>query len=207
MSARRGDKPEHSLDAHCREVRSPGGGSQCVGVLRDGLDQARRSIKPVKGESVFARQLRLKHAVPLTLPSPPANAVARDGGLIGRLEIPRLGLSVMVVEGVGEGDLIRAVGHIPGTALPGRSGNSAIAGHRDTFFRPLRLIRPNDAIVLSTLDGTYRYRVVFTTVVAPDDVRVLKPTGRDSLTLVTCFPFYFIGYLRLKGSSLRAVRG
>ena len=99
----------------------------------------------------------------------------------------------MVVEGVDERDLKRAAGHIPGTALPGETGNIGIAAHRDTFFRPLRFIEKSDAITLRTLHGTYRYRVVSTKVVAPDDVQVLYPTGRDTLTLVTCFPFYYIG--------------
>ncbi len=203
MSGRRGDKPGTRWMRIAQYVLLAVGAS-ALGYCATAWISA--TLYQASRASQFARQLRSKHAVPLTLPSPPANAVARDGGLIGRLEIPRLGLSVMIVEGVGEGDLKRAVGHIPGTALPGRSGNSAIAGHRDTFFRPLRLIRPNDAIVLSTLDGTYRYRVVFTTVVAPDDVRVLKPTGRDSLTLVTCFPFYFIGSAPER-FIVRAVRG
>jgi sortase A len=99
----------------------------------------------------------------------------------------------MVVEGVDDGDLKHAVGHIPGTALPGEDGNVGIAGHRDTFFRPLRSIRRKDTITLSTLQGTYRYRVISTKVVDPDDVEVLYPDGRDTLTLVTCFPFDYVG--------------
>jgi len=116
-----------------------------------------------------------------------------DGGIVGRLEIPRLGVSVMVVEGAGAADLRRAAGHIPGTAFPGQAGNVGIAGHRDTCFRPLRSVRPDDAITLTTLAGVYRYRVTSTKVVRPEDVQVLRPAGRDSLTLVTCFPFYFVG--------------
>jgi sortase A len=116
-----------------------------------------------------------------------------DGGLVGRLEIPRLGLSVMVVEGDNSADLKRAVGHIPGTALPGEPGNVGIAGHRDTLFRPLRSIQRNDLIRLSTLEGDYGYRVVSTSVVGPEDVQVLSPTGKEALTMVTCFPFYYIG--------------
>ena len=99
----------------------------------------------------------------------------------------------MVVQGVSAGDLRRAAGHIPGTALPGEPGNVGIAAHRDTFFRPLRLIAPNDTITLTTLQGAYRYRVVSTEIVKPDAVDVLHPTSRDTLTLVTCFPFYYVG--------------
>src|SRR5664279_1488691 len=82
---------------------------------------------------------------------------------------------------------------IPGTALPGKQGNIGIAGHRDTSFRPLRFIRKDDMIALTTLHGTSRYRVVSTKIVGPDDVQVLYPTGRDALTLVTCYPFDFVG--------------
>ena len=116
-----------------------------------------------------------------------------SGGLIGRIEIPRLGLSVMVIEGTSSRILRRAAGHIRGTALPGQSGNVVISGHRDTFFRPLRNIRRNDIITLTTLSGEYRYRVLFTKVVSPYDMAVLDPSGNEILTLVTCYPFYFVG--------------
>ena len=115
------------------------------------------------------------------------------GGLIGRIDIPRLHLSVVVIEGTGGATLRRAVGHIRGTAMPGHQGNVGLSGHRDTFFRPLRNIRRADVITLTTLDGEYRYRVVSTTVVAPSDVAVLDSDGREILTLVTCYPFYFVG--------------
>ena len=117
----------------------------------------------------------------------------REGAVIAELGIPRLGLSTMVVEGVGDGDLKLAAGHMPGTALPGKQGNIGIAGHRDTFFRPLRFIRKDDVIALTTLRGVSRYRVVSTKIVGPDEVQVLYPTGRDALTLVTCYPFDFVG--------------
>ena len=142
----------------------------------------------------FARKLRLKERNKAA-PADSIGAVATPGkhGVVGRLEIPRLGVSVMVVEGVDDNDLKRAVGHIPGTALPGESGNVGIAGHRDTFFRPLRSIQLDDTITVSTLQGASRYRVVSTNVVRPEDIQVLYPTGRASLTLVTCFPFDYVG--------------
>ncbi len=121
------------------------------------------------------------------MPPPALNAV------IGRLEIPRLKLAVMVREGAGEGTLRRAVGHIPGTALPGNIGNIGLAGHRDTFFRALRNIRKNDTIELQTTAGTYRYVVNSTRIVTPRDVSVLKASGGETLTLVTCYPFYYVG--------------
>jgi len=99
----------------------------------------------------------------------------------------------VVVEGADASNLRRAVGHVRGTALPEESGNVRIAGHRDTFFRPLHAVQLDDKITLSTLQGTYRYQVVSTMVVQPEDIQVLRPAGHDSLTLITCFPFYYIG--------------
>jgi len=116
-----------------------------------------------------------------------------DDELVGRIEIARLGLSVIVAEGISSKTLRRAAGHIPGTALPGEGSNVGIAGHRDTFFRPLEGIRVDDIIVLTTRAGEYRYRVVSSKVVSPNDVAVLDPTGSDVLTLVTCHPFYYVG--------------
>jgi sortase A len=113
--------------------------------------------------------------------------------VIGRLEIPRLGLAVMVREGADEGTLSRAVGHIPGTALPGNVGNVGLAGHRDTFFRALRNIHADDTIDLETTAGTYHYLVKSTRIVTPRDVSVLEASGGESLTLVTCYPFYYVG--------------
>jgi sortase A len=118
---------------------------------------------------------------------------AAAGGLIGRIEIARLGFSAIVVEGTSAKTLRRAIGHIDGTALPGQSGNIGLSGHRDTFFRPLRNTRLNDKITVTTLLGQYRYRVLSTTVVRPSDIAVLEPTGNEILTLVTCYPFYFVG--------------
>ena len=97
------------------------------------------------------------------------------------------------MEGTTAKTLRRAVGHIAGTALPGQPGNVGVSGHRDTFFRPLRNIRENDIITLTTVNGEYRYRVVFTKVVRPENVAVLNATGNEVLTLVTCYPFYFVG--------------
>ncbi len=115
------------------------------------------------------------------------------GSLLGRIEVPRLGLSSIVLEGDDTKVLRLAVGHISVTALPGQVGNTAVAGHRDTFFRGLRNVRVNDEIRFTTLGGTYRYRVKSTEVVSPDDTSALKPTLERTLTLVTCYPFNFVG--------------
>ena len=120
----------------------------------------------------------------LTEPAPVPLAVLR---------IPRLRLEVAVLEGTGEFVLNRAVGHIPGTALPGADGNSGIAGHRDGFFRGLKDIAIGDVVEIETLNGKGEYRIERTWIVSPEDVSVLEPTPTRSLTLVTCYPFYFIG--------------
>jgi sortase A len=116
-----------------------------------------------------------------------------EGSAVGRIEISTLGLGAMILEGVDQRTLRRAVGHIPGTALPGEQGNVAIAGHRDTFFRSLRDIRKDAEITLTTLHGSYRYRVDSTRVVEPEAIEVLADSGDAILTLVTCYPFDFIG--------------
>jgi sortase A len=113
--------------------------------------------------------------------------------LVGRIEVPRLRLSALAREGVDVRTLRGSVGHVPGTALPGAPGNAAFAAHRDTFFRPLAGIRKGDAVFVTTADGVHRYVVVDTRVVEPSDVSVLEPTDRPQLTLVTCYPFDYVG--------------
>ena len=122
----------------------------------------------------------------------PRKRVAMTGTL-GRIEIPRLRLSVMTREGADAATLRRAVGHVPSTALPGEPGNAAFAGHRDTFFRKLRDVRKGDEIVFTTAAGKHRYVVSDLRVVPPSDISVLEPTERPVLTLVTCYPFNYIG--------------
>jgi len=136
-------------------------------------------------------------ALPVVLPDPdrgaPASPTSLPASVIGRISIPRLHLSAMVEEGVDNATLSRAVGHIPGTALPGETGNIGIAGHRDTFFQKLKDLQPHDKIDFTTHSGRYRYTVESLTVVEPTDVSVLESTGGQTLTLVTCFPFHYIG--------------
>jgi sortase A len=116
-----------------------------------------------------------------------------EGSPLGRIEISAIGLKTMILEGTEEETLRRAVGHIRSTPLPGQRGNVALAGHRDTFFRGLRDIRANDEITLTTLSGSYHYRVDSTKVVKPEETEALKDDGADTLTLVTCYPFNFVG--------------
>ncbi len=117
----------------------------------------------------------------------------KQGDVLGRIDIPRLGMSFAILQGTNSRILRLGAGHIEGTPLPGKPGNSGIAGHRDTFFRALRNIRQNDEIQLQTATGLLRYEVDWVKVVDPDDVSVLSPSTDSSLTLVTCYPFYFLG--------------
>jgi sortase A len=134
---------------------------------------------------------QIRAAVP---PSPGAiSATVARGDLIGSLDIPRLKLSAVIAEGDDTDTLEVAVGHLPDTPLPWEDGNSALAAHRDTFFRPLRDIRPGDELHLSTVHGNFRYQVRGTMVVDPNDVWVLDPTSRPTLTLITCYPFNYVG--------------
>jgi sortase A len=115
------------------------------------------------------------------------------GDVVAELQIPRLRVSVMVLEGDDAGILKLGAGHIPGTALPLQDGNIAIAAHRDTYFRSLRLIRPRDIITLKTPSGVTRFAVNDVEIVRPSDVKVLAPAKGRDLTLVTCYPFYYLG--------------
>jgi sortase A len=126
-------------------------------------------------------------------PAPAANAPTVTRRVLGRLEIPSLGVSTIVREGEDARTLQLAIGHIAGTALPGAAGNMGLAGHRDTFFRRLREINPGDVIRLVAVEGTYSYVVESTQIVDPDDLWVLDPTPEPSLTLVTCYPFTYLG--------------
>jgi len=117
----------------------------------------------------------------------------KPGDLLGRLDIPRLGMSVAVLQGTRSRMLRRGAGHIENTPLPGEPGNSGIAGHRDTFFRVLKDIRKDDEIQFQTPTGLFRYQVDWAKVVEPDDSTALESSPETTLTLVTCYPFYFVG--------------
>lgn len=125
--------------------------------------------------------------------SHPAPAPAA-GTWLGRLEVPAVQMSTTVLEGSDDATLRRGSGHLEETPLPGQRGNMAIAGHRDTVFRPLKNVHVGDGLDLTTKDRVYHYRVSKTLIVAPRDVYVLDPTSEPTITLVTCYPFEFLGH-------------
>ena len=121
-----------------------------------------------------------------------APAVLR-GSAVAALSIPRIQLSAVVLQGSDVRTLHRGPGHLENTALPGEAGNAVIAGHRDSFFRPLRNIRLGDDIFVDTVEGRFQYRVMSLRVVKPSDLSVLEPTDEATLTLITCYPFWVLG--------------
>jgi sortase A len=125
--------------------------------------------------------------------APPEAPRAPDPEVVGRLEVPQIGLRTMVASGDGESTLMWAAGLVPGSARPGEPGNVVIAGHRDRNFWPLQRIKVGDHLRLVTPGRTFDYFVDWTTVVEPDRVDLLGPTDEPSLTLVTCYPFEMIG--------------
>ncbi len=126
-------------------------------------------------------------------PLGPGNTLPH-GGLVGRVEIPRLRLSAVIFEGTDEPVLSQGVGHLTGSALPGPAGNVVLAGHRDSFFRALRNIRRGDTVEVTTTQGSRSYTIETTRIIKPTDVSVLEPTKAPTLTLVTCYPFYYVGH-------------
>lgn len=138
-----------------------------------------------------AAEQRLKAL--LTLDEKPIATAEEPLHFPARLEIPRIDMKVMVGQGADPALLELGAGWIPGTARPGETGNIGIAAHRDSFFRPLKDVRKDDVIRLTTPHHKQEYRIEWTRIVNPTDVEVLDPTDEEALTLVTCYPFYFVG--------------
>jgi sortase A len=178
--------------------------SYCAVVLLDRwvfqAYQTWRFERALKDAQTSARTIQQPASSPLAAQAEADRARAESFGIdglagspLGQIEISSVGLAAMIMEGVDGKTLRHAVGHIPGTPRPGQPGNVALAGHRDTFFRGLRNIHKDDEITLTTLHGSYRYRVDSTQVVEPQATEVLDNSVDDILTLVTCYPFYFVG--------------
>ncbi|PWU00900.1 MAG: hypothetical protein C5B51_24110 [Terriglobia bacterium] len=163
------------------------GGASFLGFyysLQRGAELAQRNAQEWLNQAIIARR---------AAPPGPARPRVSRGDVLGKLTIPRLNLSVMVFEGDDAAILRQGAGHIPGTTLPQENGNFGVAAHRDTYFRPLRLIRPNDLIEFTALEGVSHYSVTDTRIVRPSDIQVLEKAPGRNLTLVTCYPFYYLG--------------
>jgi sortase A len=159
-----------------------------LAVGYSGYAFAARSVYQAYGTWAFDRAVAHTGA-----PNQP-DLKAVEPSLVGKISIPRLGISAIVKEGIDDDTLGIAVGHFPSTPLPDQPGNVAVSAHRDTFFRNLKDVRRNDDITLTTGRGSYLYRVISYKVVHPTDVSVLASSlGENTLTLVTCYPFYFVG--------------
>lgn len=122
----------------------------------------------------------------------------RTGSVLGKFQVPRLELSYVVLEGTDNRTLDKSIGHVAGTARIGEPGNIGIAGHRNTHFRKLEWIRRGDEVVLSGSAGEYRYHVEWVRLFDPDDLEVLNPEHGPAVTLVTCFPFEYVGSAPLR---------
>jgi sortase A len=147
------------------------------------------SFVVIYGEAYQAIELRkFEHPASLTEPR-----VLLNGDVIGEIQIPRLAVKAVVVQGDDLSLLDRAIGHLPETAMPGEWGNVALAGHRDRLFRPLRDIQSGDTIFIDTPSQLLQYRVQSTFVVSATQLDVLRQSDAKELTLITCFPFTYIG--------------
>ena len=149
---------------------------------------AKANVPDDQGETIVVRK-------PGTTPS----ATVVPGTVLGQLEVPRLGLSYVLLEGTDNRTLDRSVGHVEGTSLPGSAGNIAVAGHRDRHFRKLEWIHRDDQIVLTSTAGTrYVYRVEWSRLFKPGDIQVLDESYGPAVTLITCFPFEYVGSAPLR---------
>jgi LPXTG-site transpeptidase (sortase) family protein len=149
-------------------------------------------IPPAATAALPGEELRVPTDTHASRPSPPPPV--EPGGWIARLEAPSVHMSATVLEGSDDGTLAHGAGHIEDTALPGDPGNFGIAGHRDTTFRPVRHLHVGDPLTIATANHIYRYRITRTMIVNPQDVSVLDNADHPTLTLVTCYPFEFIGH-------------
>jgi sortase A len=142
-----------------------------------------------RAELTLEKRIQAQEAHETALPK----LSVKEGDILGRIDIPRIELSAVVLEGTTSQTLQHGVGHIEGTALPGEPGNIGIAGHRDTYFRGLKEIRANDEIQIQTAAGITRYEVDWIQITVPSDAAIVSPATGSALTLVTCYPFHFVG--------------
>jgi sortase A len=150
-------------------------------------------VVAAREQAALSRELDDARAIIASESAPDTRAPLEPRALVGRIEVSRINLSAVAREGVDVRTLRGSIGHVPGTALPGEAGNAAFAAHRDTFFGPLQFIRKGDEVLITTPAGVHRYAVTGTRIVDPSDISVLQPTSGRRLTLVTCYPFDYVG--------------
>jgi|SRR6185312_1460176 len=156
-----------------------------------GADWINSRMQQARGNQELDRLLSEK-AIDRQTPRP--KTTLPDGALVGRVEIPKLHLSAVVFQGTTNPVLDKGVGHVDSTALPGQGGNVVLAAHRDSFFRGLRDIHKGDVVKVTTPLGQRTYKVESMEIVDPTETSVLNATGKPTLTLITCYPFYYVGH-------------
>jgi len=160
-----------------------GGVAQSLSAVAD-FEQIRDMAIPATDQRNWSEQRKAAYQ----------HALSREAGdTLAILRIESAGIEVPVFDSTSKTALNRGSGHVVGTALPGTHGNTAIAGHRDGFFRGLKNISVGAEMELSTLHGQQNFRVSEILIVDPLDVSVLSPTDETMITLITCYPFYFVG--------------
>jgi len=163
----------------------------------------RQLARAVQAEHALGSQAPVREAQDETIvvrkPGTAPVPAAAQGTVLGQFDVPRLGLSYVLLEGTDSRTLDRSVGHVEGTGLPGSAGNIAIAGHRDRHFRKLEWIQRDDQIVLTSPGGAqYVYRVEWSRIFKPGDIQVLDASHGPAITLITCFPFEYVGSAPLR---------
>lgn len=147
-----------------------------------------------KVDNILEQQIRGEEQHPAVLSVSAGKGIkVREGDVLGRIVVPRLGIKVVILQGTTSKTLRLGAGHMIGTAMPGEEGNIGIAGHRDTWFRDLKDIQSGDQIQIQTAAGQSRYQVDWIQIVAPKDIGILALTKGSAITLVTCYPFHYIG--------------
>jgi sortase A len=132
-----------------------------------------------------------RQAASASVPAQPRQISATE--MLTRVSIPKINMDAIVVEGASRKELSVGPGHMIDTAMPGGPGNAVITGHRDTFFRHINELEKGDEIIVRRNGQTFKYEVTGKKIVKPEDVSVLNPTVDPQLTLITCYPTYYIG--------------
>ncbi len=177
---------QHVQEAEFAKALSPGGPAP------DRVERPRAQTPQADDGPILPNITLPRSPTPAAHPRALFDFLRPDPQLIGRLESPEINLSVMVREGVDDDTLLRAAGHLPSSALPGQAGNFVVLAHRDTFFRALRGITRGASLKVRTRTGQFTYIVDSVQVTEPDSIR-LEQGPEPSATLITCFPFTYIG--------------